>query len=99
MIFSALNESRDLSGNNFRGADLSWHWRKGDTMKKLSLLVAGLVVALIVPASAETVVIKKKHGGYHGARAQMHGHRGYQGMRSSHAHGRTVVIKRGHHYR
>lgn len=68
-------------------------------MKKLSLLVAGLAVVLVVPASAQTVVIKKKHGEYHGARAQMHGDRSYQGMRSSHGHGRTVVIKRGHHYR
>lgn len=67
-------------------------------MKRASLLIAGLAVALAAPASAETVIIKKKQGGHYGARAEMSGHRLGHGMRThSHGHDRTVVIKRRSH--
>ena len=74
-------------------------------MNKLGLLVFGLAISFALPASAETVIVKKggHHGGY-GARAEMRGPHGagmrdggdmHRGMRM---HGnRTVVIKRGHH--
>lgn len=45
-------------------------------MKKVCLLIAGLAVAFAAPAAAETVVVKRGHGGHErGARAEMgHGH-------------------------
>jgi hypothetical protein len=71
---------------------------KGSCMKKLSLLVAGLAVLMSVPASAETVVIKKRHGAHHGVRAEMPRHHGGQyGMRS-HEPNRAVVVKQRRHY-
>lgn len=66
-------------------------------MKKLSLLVAGLAVLIAVPASAETVVIKKRHGGHYGARAEMPRMHGHYGMRSQ-GPSRTVVIKQRRHH-
>lgn len=69
-------------------------------MKTIGVLVFGLAVSFALPASAETVIVKKGgHHGGHGARAEMRGHHGgdmHRGMR----HGnRTVVIKRGHGHR
>ncbi|EIG62863.1 hypothetical protein Bra1253DRAFT_07806 [Bradyrhizobium sp. WSM1253] len=70
-------------------------------MKKVCLLVAGLAVAFAVPAAAETVVVKRGHGGHErGARAEMghgHGMGMHHGMRSHHNHRPAVVIKRRHH--
>lgn len=68
-------------------------------MKKLTMLAAGVALMIAVPASAQTVVIKKGHG-HQGARAEMRGHHGggNYGMRS-HGHGKTVVIKQRRHHR
>lgn len=72
-------------------------------MKKVGLLVLGLAaISFTLPASAETVIVKKGHHGGYGARAEMRGPHG-AGMRHGgdmyrggmHSN-RTVVIKRGH---
>lgn len=68
-------------------------------MKKFGLLVFGLAVSLALPASAETVIVKKGHHGGYGARAEMRGYHGGDMHRGMHGN-RTVVIKRGHgHHR
>ena len=69
-------------------------------MKKLGLLVFGLAISFALPASAETVIVKKGHHGGHGARAEMRGYHGGDMHRGMRMHGnRTVVIKRGHGHR
>lgn len=69
-------------------------------MKKLGLLVFGLAVSVALPASAETMIVKKGHHGGYGARAEMSGHHGGDMYRGMGMHGnRTVVIKRGHGHR
>ena len=70
-------------------------------MNKVGLLVLGLAeVSFTLPASAETVVVKKGHHGGYGARAEMRGYHGRDMHRGMRMHGnRTVVIKRGHGHR
>lgn len=62
-------------------------------MKKFSLLVAGLTILLAAPASAETVVIKKRHGGHDDSRAEMTT-RGHHSMdRGSYSEGHTAWVE------
>ena len=66
-------------------------------MKKLAFVIAGLTtLALVAPASAQTMIIKKKHGG---PRAEMRIHRDH-GMHRGWHHGgsKTIIIKRGHRH-
>lgn len=75
-------------------------------MKKFGFVLAALgafVIAAPSIASAETIVVKRggyhHGGGYHqgyGARAQMHGDRGWH--RGWNHRDRVVVVKKGHHH-
>lgn len=68
-------------------------------MKKFGLLVLGLAVSFALPASAQTVTVKKGHHGGYEARGAMHDHHGVDMRRRMDHERRTVVIKRGHHRR
>lgn len=66
-------------------------------MKKFGLMIASLVI-IAAPsiANAQSVVIERGHQQGHGARAQMHGDRGYRGQRP---HGdKTVIIRKPRHH-
>ena len=73
-------------------------------MRKLGLVIAALgALAIAVPASAQTVVIKRgghHHDGWRGSHARMHHDHGHHyGWRHRHHRGdRVVVIKKSRHY-